>query len=116
MIDVLSNINAKVTILRASTAIEASGYPTEGYFDTVAWKVPCYIEQRSGNEAVQYGGDRQVRNGFAVFPPTVAVPQSGDILVWGSRRLKVQSVNPVQDNIDLLAFTEADWEETSGES
>jgi hypothetical protein len=80
----------EVNLERATTSVDASGFPVRSYSTTSSFAV-AFVQPQSSSEPVQYGREERVITHKVYFKSGVVL-QSDDILVVGTRRLKVLGV------------------------
>ena len=113
MSDVLSQINAFVTIQRPTAAQDSTGQPTLA-LSTVYTNVPAAMQQGDTGQQVIYDADRNRYREVSFFRTDADIREK-DWIVWGSRTFEVLGVNPVYDYAGFLDYYRVEMVETLGD-
>lgn len=107
-------LNKRVRLTRIAQTTDSTGFP-KGSRVGVAFSVPCQITVNSAAKALLAGKPTETETGTAMFAAGVDV-QSKDVIEYGSRLLRVQTVREVyHEFLGDVEYLIADWIEQDPE-
>ena len=106
MTNALSMMNRRCSILRPQQSVDATGTPTL-VFVTVRSKIPCAVDQMSGNEAKRYDRETSVKLFSGIFPNYIGLIEKDRVLIASFGTFEVLNVYPVAGSDGATDYIEA---------